>query len=59
MNIELELLRDFYDCWVSLHSFPRDKKHRKDMETAAQRLVDAAHAVANFDKRQTKVILHA
>ena len=47
-DVEIELLRDFYACWVELHSTPRN--NRKRMELCAQRLVDSAHAVATYKK---------
>ena len=53
-NLELDLLRDFYAHWCTLHSIPRDQLHRRKMELAAQRLVDAGHAVAAFQKSQEK-----
>jgi hypothetical protein len=49
-DMELEMLREFYLAWVHLHSLPRDIEHKKQMEHAAQRLVDAGHVVAEFRK---------
>ena len=51
-EVELELLNDFYACWCNLHSIPRSNINRKKMELAAQRMVDAAHAVAAYKKSQ-------
>lgn len=56
MNIELELLQDFYACWCNLHSIPRSNANRKKLELAAQRLVDAGHAVATFKKSQLETV---
>ena len=49
-DLEIELLRDFYACWCTLHSSPRDPRHRSKLELAAQRLVDAGHAVAAYQR---------
>ena len=49
-DIEKELLNDFYACWCELHSLRRSEAHRKKLELAAQRLVDAAHSVAAYKK---------
>lgn len=45
---ELEVLREFFDCWEALHAIPHDKLHRKQLEQAAQRLTDAAQSVRSF-----------
>jgi hypothetical protein len=46
--LELTLLRQFFDAWKSLHSIKGDKRNpeiREKYETAAQELVDTAHAI--------------
>ena len=48
LNIELELLREFYRSWVAFHKIPRDALHRRKQENASQLMVDNAHAVAAF-----------
>lgn len=47
-SAELDLLREFYDCWRALHALPNDKLHRRQKERAAQSLVDAADCVKRF-----------
>lgn len=46
LDQELELLREFFDCWVAFHSIQRG--HRAEQEVAAQRMVDAANTVKAF-----------
>lgn len=48
VDVELELLREFYAAWVSLHATPRDNIHRRQLEVKAQLLVDRGHAVAAY-----------
>lgn len=40
---ELEMLREFFDCWMAFHGVQRG--HREQQELAAQRMVDAANTV--------------
>lgn len=47
-QVEMDLLREFYVTWVSLHKIPRDKLHRKKQEAAAQTLVDCGHSLRIF-----------
>lgn len=42
-EMELEMLREFFDCWVAFHSIQRG--HRQEQELAAQRMVDAANSI--------------
>ncbi len=44
-ELELQMLRHFYESWEYLHAIPNDKDHRKNSEAAAQVLVDAAHSL--------------
>lgn len=45
---ELEMLREFYDCWKAFHATPKDILHRPKLQKAAQRMVDASDAVERF-----------
>jgi len=46
---ELEMLREFFDCWEALHRLARQMAvPRRMKENAAQRLVDAADTIRNF-----------
>lgn len=40
---ELEMLREFFDCWVAFHAIQRG--NRREQELAAQRLADASNSV--------------
>ncbi len=56
---ELEMLKAFYQSWVTLHSISRTEENRPLLELQAQNLVDAGHHVAEFRKgRESKVILN-
>ena len=44
--VELEVLREFYDCWQAFHN--TQKTERVQLERAAQRLADASNAVKAF-----------
>ncbi len=48
LDLEVYLLRDFFDKWEALHAIKRDKLHRNKQEQAAQSLVEAAYAVRHF-----------
>ncbi len=50
IDMELQMLREFYRSWVAFHKIPRDSLHRKKQETASQLMVDNAHAVAAYYK---------
>jgi hypothetical protein len=43
---ELEMLREFFDCWCTFHGIQRG--HREEQERAAQRMVDAANSIKAF-----------
>lgn len=46
---ELEMLREFYDCWEAFHRLARQIAiPRKSKEVAAQRLTDAANSIRAF-----------
>lgn len=45
---ELEMLREFYDCWKTFHAIPKDILHRPRLQKAAQRMVDASDTVERF-----------
>lgn len=46
---ELEMLREFFDCWEALHRLAKQVAvPRRMKENAAQRLVDAADTVRSF-----------
>jgi hypothetical protein len=46
---ELEMLREFFDCWEVLHKLARQSAiPRWAKENAAQRLVDAAASIRAF-----------
>lgn len=45
---ELEMLREFYDCWKAFHAIPKDILHRPRLQKAAQRMVDASDTVERF-----------
>lgn len=47
-DIELTMLRSFYESWVNLHAIKNDKLHRRQKEQAAQILVDHAHQLKNY-----------
>jgi hypothetical protein len=52
-NLELDMLRNFYACWESLHDIKGDKRNpeiRSQYENAAQALVDAAHPLRALRK---------
>lgn len=44
-DLELEMLRAFFDAWENLHSIPNIQGNRKKSEAAATILVEAAHAI--------------
>jgi hypothetical protein len=44
-ELELEMLRAFFDAWERLHAIPNKPENRRKSETAAEALVEAAHAV--------------
>ena len=47
--IELEMLREFFDCWEELHRLAKQIAcPRRMKENAAQRLVEAAHSIRAF-----------
>lgn len=53
---ELNLLREFYSCWVSFHATKpaadqSPEELRAARESAAQELVDAANAVERCQKK--------
>ena len=48
VEAELLMLREFYDCWKAFHATPKDSAHRKTLERAAQRMVDASDTVERF-----------
>ena len=43
---ELEMLREFFDCWVAFHSIQAG--HRQQQELAAQRMVDSANTIKTY-----------
>ena len=45
---ELEMLREFYDCWKTFHATPKDLLHRSRLERAAQSMVDAAETLDRY-----------
>jgi len=46
---ELEMLREFFDCWEALHRLAKQVAvPRRMKENAAQRLVDAADTIRGF-----------
>lgn len=53
---ELDLLREFYSCWVFFHATRNDPTeseawNRTRQEVTAQQLVDAANAVERCQKK--------
>lgn len=48
-DTELILLRDFYAAWKHLHSYQRGAGNRRQMEIAAQELVDCGQAIERFN----------
>lgn len=50
MDTELEMLREFYDCWVAFHKMANSNMPRRQKELAAQRLTDAHHSIEAFRK---------
>lgn len=55
-EIELEMLRDFYQKWKGLHSLENTPDTRTMMEQAAQNLVEAADTLDNFYNPDLAVI---
>lgn len=51
---ELEMLREFFDCWVAFHGVQRG--HREQQELAAQRMVDAANTIKAFRQPAPQVL---
>jgi len=47
-DIELAMLRSFYESWINLHAIKNDKLHRKQKEQAAQVLYEQSVIVAHF-----------
>jgi len=47
-DIELRMLRDFYDKWEALHQIPTNETNMQQKQQAAQALVGAAWAVRHF-----------
>ncbi len=47
-DIELAMLRSFYEAWINLHTIKNDKLHLRQKQQAAQVLVDQSHVLANF-----------
>lgn len=47
-DVELDMLREFFDCWEALHAIRKHPVHRRQQEAAAQRLVDCAHTIRAF-----------
>ncbi len=47
-DIELAMLRSFYESWINLHAIKNDKLHRKQKEQAAQLLYERSVIVQNF-----------
>lgn len=47
-NIELELLKDFYQHWEKFHQTARSTLPKSSKELAAQRMMDAAHTLRAF-----------
>ncbi len=55
-DIELETLRDFYECWREFHKISNTKgSSDKSVNAAIQLLVTAAHAVDTA--QQPRIIL--
>lgn len=50
MDAELEMLREFFACWEAFHATPKDRLHRKQLEAAAQRMLDAANTIRRYRK---------
>jgi hypothetical protein len=49
MRVELEMLREFYECWEEMHRVAKAvAAPRRAKEIAAQRLVDAAQSLRGF-----------
>lgn len=49
LMIELEMLREFYQCWEAFHHLAKQAAiPRKSKELAAQRMTDAAHSLRAF-----------
>jgi hypothetical protein len=51
---ELEMLREFFDCWVAFHSLQRSDRERQEL--AAQRMVDAANTIKAYRQTQPVVL---
>lgn len=48
-DMELEMLREFFDCWEAFHKHASNKlEPRRYLEQAAQRLTDAANSYRAF-----------
>ena len=47
---ELEMLREFFDCWLNLHYMTNN--NRQAQELAAQRMVEAAQTIKNHRSTQ-------
>ncbi len=51
---ELEMLREFFDCWLHLHYMTNN--NRQAQELAAQRMVEAANTVKNHRATQVQAL---
>lgn len=47
-DIELRMLRDFYDKWEALHRIPTNDTNMQQKKQAAQTLVEVACVVRQF-----------
>ncbi len=47
-NVEMDLLRNFFDKWAALHQIPTNETNMQQKRQAAQDLVGAAWAVRHF-----------
>ena len=47
---ELEMLREFFDCWLHLHYMTNN--NRQAQELAAQRMVEAAQTIKNHRAKE-------
>ena len=54
--VELEMLKEFFDCWEAFHATPKDRLHRHQLERAAQNLLDAANTVRAYRKGEPLVL---
>lgn len=47
-KVEIQLLREFYDSWIEMHSIPNDKLHHNKLDAACEKLKLCAKRIENM-----------